>query len=101
VREATTATADPSITEDQSAIEVQLTDGRVLTRFVEASLGNLRRPLSDPQLEAKCREQALLVLPPDDAERLIELCWKVEELSDASELVRATVPRSAPAEGRA
>ena len=92
VREATTATADPSITEDQSSIDVQLTDGRVLTRFVEASLGNLRRPLTDQQLEAKCREQALLVLSSAEAERMIGLCWNVDELGDASELVAATVP---------
>jgi 2-methylcitrate dehydratase PrpD len=97
VREATTATADPSISEDQSAVDVQLTDGRVLTRVVEASLGNIRRPLSDRQLEAKCREQALLVLGSDEVDRLIGLCWNIDELSDASELVRATVPAEARA----
>ena len=50
VREATTAVGDPAVTEDQSRIEVQLADGRVLTKFVEASLGNLKRPLSDAQI---------------------------------------------------
>jgi 2-methylcitrate dehydratase PrpD len=92
VREATTATADPSISEDQSAIDVQLTDGRVLTRFVEASVGNIRRPLTDRQLEAKCREQALLVLGSAEVNRLIDLCWNIDELSNAGELVMATVP---------
>jgi 2-methylcitrate dehydratase PrpD len=97
VREVTTAIADPSITEDQAAIDVQLTDGRVLSHFVEASLGNIRRPLSDQQLEAKAREQALLVLPADVVDRLMTLCWTVDELDDASELVTATVPAQAGA----
>jgi 2-methylcitrate dehydratase PrpD len=91
VREATTAAADPSITEDQAAIEVELTDGRVVSRFVEASLGNIRRPLSDQQLEAKAREQALLVLPSETVDRLIAACWKIDELADANELVAETV----------
>jgi 2-methylcitrate dehydratase PrpD len=95
VREATTATADPSITEDQAAIEVELADGRMLSRLVEASLGNIRRPLSDQQLEAKAREQALLVLPPEAVDRLIGACWKIDELTSASELVAATVPAEA------
>ena len=95
VRDATIATADPSITEDQAAIDVQLAGGRVLTRFVEASLGNIRRPLSDHQLEAKAREQALLVLPPDVVDRLVALCWNVDDLADAGELVAAAVPSAA------
>ena len=97
VRELTTATGDPLLTEDQAAIEVRLGDGRVLGRSVEASLGNIRRPLSDQQLEAKAREQALLVLPPEAVSRLVTLCWNVDEISDAGELVAAAVPAVARA----
>ena len=35
------------ITEDQAHIEVELTYGEKLTRFVEKSLGNIHRPLTD------------------------------------------------------
>src|SRR5205814_7756329 len=42
VRERATATGDPSLSEDQAYIEVELADGRKLTKFVEASLGNLK-----------------------------------------------------------
>ncbi len=41
VRERATAVGDPSVTEDQARIEVELTDGRALTKFVAESLGNL------------------------------------------------------------
>ena len=76
VRELTTATGDPSITEDQAHVEVELSDGRRLSKFVEQSLGNIHRPLTDQQLEEKFRDQAVLVLPAREVESVIQQCWK-------------------------
>ena len=70
-------------------------DGRRLSLFVEQSLGNINKPLSDRQLVAKFRDQAVANLPAGDVERLIELTWKLEELADVSEIVQAAVPASA------
>ncbi len=95
VRERATAVGDPAITEDQARIEVELDDGRVLHKFVERSLGNLGRPLSDRQLDAKFRDQAVLVLPAGDVESLIPLCWRIDELDAVNELVNAAVPAAA------
>jgi len=92
VRESVTATGDPSITDDQAHIEVTLTDGRKLTRFVEKSLGNIHRPMSDKQLEDKFRDQALPILPAAQIEKAIGLCWKIDELDSVNALVEATVP---------
>src|SRR5687767_2277390 len=97
VREAATATADAGVTEDQAGVEVELTDGRTLSVFVEQSLGNINKPLSDRQLDAKFRDQAVENLEAADVERLIELCWKLEELADVNEVVQAAVPASARA----
>jgi 2-methylcitrate dehydratase PrpD len=91
VRERVTAVADATITEDQSHIEVELTDGRKLVRFVEESLGNLRRPLTDRQLEDKLRDQATPILGAPHVEKLIELCWKIDTLDDVGEVVKSTV----------
>jgi len=91
VRERVTAISDASITEDQSHIEVELADGRKLVKFVEESIGNLRRPLTDKQLEDKLRDQASFVLPGPQIEKLIELCWKIDTLDDVGVLVQATV----------
>jgi 2-methylcitrate dehydratase PrpD len=60
LRALTTAIADPAVGEDQADIEVELANGQVLRMFVEQSLGNLHRPLSDAQLEDKFRDQAVL-----------------------------------------
>jgi 2-methylcitrate dehydratase PrpD len=95
VREAATAVGDPTITEDQSHIEVELKDGRRLTKFVEQSLGNIHRPLSDKQLEEKFRDQAVMVLPAADVDALIALCWRIDTLEDVGEMVNLAVPAQA------
>jgi 2-methylcitrate dehydratase PrpD len=92
VRELVSAVGDPSITEDQARIEVELATGETLARFVEQSLGNVHRPMSDKQLEDKFRDQAVTALPAAQVERAIQLCWRIDELDDVAELVRASVP---------
>jgi len=86
VRELVTPISDAQITEDQSDIEVELEDGRVLHRFVECSLGNLKRPLSDRQLEEKFRDQVRL----PDVDRLIDMFWRLDESLHVNEIVSAT-----------
>jgi 2-methylcitrate dehydratase PrpD len=92
MRDRVTAVADPSITEDQSHVEVELENGRMITRFVEQSLGNVNRPLTDRQLEEKFRDQAVLVLPAPQVEKLIQLCWHIDELSNVDEIITASIP---------
>jgi 2-methylcitrate dehydratase PrpD len=95
VREAATAVGDPTITEDQAHIEVELKDGRRVSKFVEQSLGNIHRPLSDAQLDEKFRDQAVMVLPAADVEALIQLCWRIDQLEDVRDVVIAAVPAAA------
>ena len=91
VRELAKTVGDRSITDDQAHIEVELADGRKLTRFVEKSLGNIHRPMTDRQLEDKFRDQAEGVLPIAQVEALIGLCWKIDDLPDVNELIKAAV----------
>jgi 2-methylcitrate dehydratase PrpD len=92
VRESVTAKGDPSITDDQAHIEVTLTDGRKMSQFVEKSLGNIHRPMSDRQLEDKFRDQAAPIISSAQIERSIELCWQIDTLDNVNLLVEATVP---------
>jgi 2-methylcitrate dehydratase PrpD len=87
VREHTTAVGDPTITEDQSHIEVELTDGRILSKFVEQSLGNIHRPLSDDQLSAKFFDQA------PDSQTILGQCWRLDSLEDVATLIHSTIPK--------
>ena len=92
IRDLVTATADDSVTEDQSAIEVDLASGETVALFVEQSLGNVHRPLSKAFLDEKFREQAILALPAERADALIALCWHLEAQADAGDIVRMTAP---------
>lgn len=92
VRDLVSAEPDPSVTEDQVAIEVDLTTGETLSLFVEQSLGNIHRPLSNGQLDEKFRDQAMLALPAERVESLIECCWKLEDIADVGTMVRTTAP---------
>jgi 2-methylcitrate dehydratase PrpD len=91
VRERVTAVADSSITEDQAHVEVELADGRKLVRFIEQSLGNVHRPLSDKHLEEKLRDQSIPLLGAAQVEKLIGLCWKIDQLDDVGDIIKATV----------
>jgi 2-methylcitrate dehydratase PrpD len=88
VRESATAVGDASLTEDQANIEVELANGEKISRFVEKSLGNINRPLTNQQLDDKFRDQAVLALPADRVERVIELCWRIDQLADVNEMVQ-------------
>jgi 2-methylcitrate dehydratase PrpD len=92
VRELATAVGDPSITEDQAHIEVELTNGERLTRFVEKSLGNVHRPLTDRQLDEKFRNQAVLALPLEQAEKVLTQCWQIDQLADVNRLIDSALP---------
>jgi 2-methylcitrate dehydratase PrpD len=92
VRERVTAVGDATLTEDQAHIEVDLPNGKTLSKLVLQSLGNIQRPLTNKQLEEKFRNQAMLVLPVHQVERLIELCWSINDLSDVNTLVQAAIP---------
>jgi 2-methylcitrate dehydratase PrpD len=100
VRERTTAVGDGSITEDQARIEVELVGGQTIDLFVKTSLGNLNQPMTDRQLNAKFRDQAVLALPAAQVDTLLDLCWRIDGLSDVNEVVAAAVPTAAAAAGR-
>jgi 2-methylcitrate dehydratase PrpD len=91
IRELASAVGDPSITEDQAHIEVELTNGEKLSRFVEKSLGNIHRPLTDRQLDGKFRDQAVLALPLEQAEKLLAQCWRIDHLTDVNHLIQSAV----------
>ena len=92
LREVTEAIGDDSVGEDAVVIEVRLTDGRVVGMRLEESIGNLKRPLSDAQLEAKFRAQAG-VITPKAADAAIAACWGIERLDDVGTLIGHCIPR--------
>jgi 2-methylcitrate dehydratase PrpD len=88
VRELATTKGDAALTDDQARIEVDLADGRTLKKFVEQSLGNIHRPMSDAQLGSKFLDQAVLVMSAEAAQTALDQCWKIGQLADVGALVK-------------
>jgi 2-methylcitrate dehydratase PrpD len=84
-----TTMIDPALKEDQVRIRITTTDGGRFDKFVEHAVGSLEQPMGDAALEAKFTGLADGVLPADRIRRVMELCWKIDELSEASTLPRA------------
>lgn len=95
LRNRVSVAADESVTEDQVDIKVRLEDGTVHSLFVEQSLGNIHRPLSNEQLEAKFRDQAVLALPQAQVDALIDACWRIDALDNAGRIARDSRPGTA------
>lgn len=93
IRSKVTAVGDQSITEDGVYVEVEFANGSTVSKKVEHSLGNLDRPLTDAQLEAKFRDQAAGVVPERQLGKLIAACWEIEELDEVEKLVSLAVPQ--------
>lgn len=89
LRDRVTAVVDPAIHEDQVRITVTTKDGRRLEKYIEHAVGSVERPMSDADLEAKFTGLADGVLPSSQARRVMDLCWNIESLPQASELARA------------
>lgn len=83
------AVVDPGIAPDEVYLEVKLKEGRALKKHVPHALGSLKRPLTNQQLEEKCRDLCADVLPSAQTDELIKLCWALPQLQDVSEIARA------------
>jgi len=92
LRDRVSAEIDRAIHEDQMRIAIRLKDGRVLEKYIEHTVGSLERPMSDADLEAKFRGLAADHLPAARIDALIGRLWDIENLKDAGEIARATVP---------
>lgn len=87
------AVADATIARDQAIVEVTLAGGRTLRPHVTQTRGSLKRPMTDAELDAKFRAQALLVLPPAEVDELLRRCRGVATLRDVGREVAALCQR--------
>lgn len=93
LRERVHAVVDPSVRDDEAYVRIMLKDGSVVERHVEHAIGSVAKPLGDSDLEAKFRGLTADILSARETHHLLDLCWRVEQLPDVSELTRATVPQ--------
>lgn len=87
-RERVFATANAAIPIDGVDMTITLKGGRTLEKKLRDCIGSKGRPMTDAQLETKFAEGAVRSMPQARVNGLIEKTWQLEQLGDASALVR-------------
>ncbi|WP_394834961.1 MmgE/PrpD family protein [Pendulispora rubella] len=83
---------DTTVKPSQVEMTMLLKDGRKLEKSIQHAKGSLESPMTDSDIEAKFIDLAKEILPPNQIRALIDLCWNLEKLPDASAIAKATVP---------
>jgi 2-methylcitrate dehydratase len=68
-------------------LEVTLTDGRKLVAENEFPRGHDQNPMTDAEVEAKFHRMAAGRLDRARTRKILDLCWRLEELPDIGELL--------------
>ncbi len=66
---------------------VTLADGRTVDKYVKYPRGHAGNPMTDEEVVAKFRKLAAGVIAPATADRIIDLCMKLDTLDDVSPVI--------------
>jgi 2-methylcitrate dehydratase len=69
-------------------ITVKLRDGRQFVKEVEFPRGHALNPMTDGEVEQKFRTLVLPRYGKEKADRILAVCWDLEKLKNAGELIR-------------
>jgi 2-methylcitrate dehydratase PrpD len=85
---------DPDVGKRGASVTVRLRDGRALDASVQANRGTPENPMRDEDLELKFFSCAAGVVGEAQAKELLEQCWELEDVTDLSQIVRASAGTS-------
>ncbi|MGH3315623.1 MAG: MmgE/PrpD family protein, partial [Nocardioidaceae bacterium] len=88
MRERVSIVVDDDLPKDAATVELLLTDGRRLTSKVVHNKGTPDKPMTDSEIEAKFVDLAVPRIGRDAAQRLVELCWCLDEHADVADVAR-------------
>jgi 2-methylcitrate dehydratase PrpD len=89
LRHKITVNTDAAVPAQKCDLTIRLKNGKVLTKHIENAIGSLEKPLSDAALEAKFADLADGILPREQAQKLMQLCWSLEQAADAGAIAQA------------
>ncbi|MDR3522144.1 MAG: MmgE/PrpD family protein [Acidocella sp.] len=89
LRDRITAIVDDKIAPDEVRIMLTLNNGKVIEQHVLHAIGSIARPMTERDLEAKFRGLVDGILGTKRSKELLDICWQLETLSDASKIAEA------------
>jgi 2-methylcitrate dehydratase len=81
-------------------VTVSLADGRKLTKEVEFPRGHARNPMTDEEVERKFRQLVEPRYGKDRTGRILRICWQLEKVKTAGELIQLFDAPYSPTEKR-
>jgi 2-methylcitrate dehydratase PrpD len=90
LRDAITATADPTCHSASVTIKATFSDGSTVTKVVERAIGSHDKPLTDDQVNDKFTTQSALVIGNAATAALLEAAWKTPEMDDVAQVARVS-----------
>lgn len=88
LRNAIEVVEDPLLANDAARVRIVLKNGEAYEVVIKHCTGSPQSPMSDEQIEAKCIEQAELVVDSQQAAALARMCWDLWSIPDAAALAR-------------
>lgn len=90
LRDKVLLTVNSNIRKDEAIIKVNLTDGTIIEEHVEHAIGSIDNPVSDEHLSKKFQDTASLTLLNSKIDKLLDLIWNLDKLSNL-ELINANI----------
>ncbi|CAN5740263.1 MmgE/PrpD family protein [soil metagenome] len=87
LREVVTVTGDETVGKRGATVTVTMRDGTILEHVVTANRGTPQNPLSDDDLDAKLRSNAVPRLGVKGTNELLAGCWELDILSRACDVL--------------
>jgi 2-methylcitrate dehydratase PrpD len=81
--------SDAGLRNDEARASLVLRDGRTLNVHVPHASGTVANPMSDAAIEGKCIANATPIIGASRARDFAALCWNIEHVTDARELIAA------------
>jgi len=75
---------------DPCRMEIRLKSGETLTSSVDFPKGHIKNPATDSEVEEKFVRIGNGLLTPAQVDRLLEACWKLDEVEDVRSLITLT-----------
>ena len=77
---------------EEPYVDVELTDGRLLSGRMRVARGDYTNPLREIEVREKFRAVSGLVFSSDRVARIEEVVSNIEEMKDAGELISLLLP---------
>jgi aconitate decarboxylase len=87
IRDIISVSTDKTVRDDEAYVAAIMKSGERIQEHVEHAVGSLARPMNREGLERKFVDQSEGVLGRERCVRIMQACWRIEEMEDISELL--------------